>query len=455
MTDVTTGVGCELYIIATDNAETWACPPSLDTTELQTIANMPNRRERLASFFLQRYALCIARPGLRAASITISNGPYGKPYCPQVADWHYSASHSQQIAVLAMTGIPVGVDIEPVGPNAARVLGGTFGPSFASLDAHTATLLWTNIEAYLKWKGIGLVGLTDSLHVARDGVYAITEGEIGNAPLVFTDISDRLPDGMVGSLFADRAVSIRTHHPTWDVLYPVLNYNSQLALVSDIHAEHKANRDEFCNARYALNTILLVAGDLNTAVANVAPFEELFAAMPPHRSVFAAGNHDLYSRGSIKTRFDELKRLAAQHHVSMVPCQIDGVWFVPLHTWFRADFITPKPPSASELEYDAFLVGETERAIANLSVGGAPVVTISHFLPRRELLPHYHQSSRLATMCGHPQLEVWIRKLGSKLHICGHTHIAIDCTIDGVRYVQHPWGYEWETQLPKTWMYLK
>lgn len=41
---------------------------------------------------------------------------------------------------------------------------------------------------------------------------------------------------------------------------------------------------------------------------------------------------------------------------------------------------------------------------------------------------------------GSDPLERQIRELGSDVHIFGHTHIPIDMTSDGVRYVQWPLG---------------
>lgn len=47
----------------------------------------------------------------------------------------------------------------------------------------------------------------------------------------------------------------------------------------------------------------------------------------------------------------------------------------------------------------------------------------------------------LATVVGSDILESQIRRLQPNLHMFGHTHIPIDLTIEGLRYLQWPLGY--------------
>jgi hypothetical protein len=44
----------------------------------------------------------------------------------------------------------------------------------------------------------------------------------------------------------------------------------------------------------------------------------------------------------------------------------------------------------------------------------------------------------LPLVIGDERIEKIIRKLNSKIHIFGHTHLDFDSFIDGVRYIQHP-----------------
>jgi len=67
-----------------------------------------------------------------------------------------------------------------------------------------------------------------------------------------------------------------------------------------------------------------------------------------------------------------------------------------------------------------------------------PVITFSHFLPRRELLPPRKVLfvKYLPKVAGTKRLDEMLRQIGSRIHVFGHSHINWDQTISGVRYVQ-------------------
>ena len=73
---------------------------------------------------------------------------------------------------------------------------------------------------------------------------------------------------------------------------------------------------------------------------------------------------------------------------------------------------------------------------------GAFVVSLSHFVPRQELLPEKRAlwQPNLHKVSGSLPLERQLRQLMPDLHVFGHTHLNMDATIDGVRYVQWPLG---------------
>ena len=69
--------------------------------------------------------------------------------------------------------------------------------------------------------------------------------------------------------------------------------------------------------------------------------------------------------------------------------------------------------------------------------------SFSHFLPRLDLLPPRDRLlyKELGRVCCSGGLERQLRRLGSDVHVFGHTHINWDKVHNGVRYVQHPLKY--------------
>ena len=77
---------------------------------------------------------------------------------------------------------------------------------------------------------------------------------------------------------------------------------------------------------------------------------------------------------------------------------------------------------------------------------GDSVISFSHFLPRQELCPEkrFLLEPLLTKVVGSDFLERQVRRLRPHVHLFGHTHIPIDLTLDGIRYIQWPLGYSRE-----------
>ena len=74
---------------------------------------------------------------------------------------------------------------------------------------------------------------------------------------------------------------------------------------------------------------------------------------------------------------------------------------------------------------------------------GDTIISFPHYQPRLELSPEkrFLIEPNLAKVIGSDPLETQIRRLGSHIHLFGHTHIPIDMKLDGVQYIQWPLGY--------------
>jgi 4'-phosphopantetheinyl transferase len=121
---------------------------------------------------LLRYALaCRGHSG----GFRVDTGPHGKPFLPDVPDFHYSLSHSGRWAAIAWGNTPVGLDIETIAPrpHAEAIVRRRCTPAELSylLDAPEPERLqrfyrlWTAKEAYVKYLGTGLTRPLSSFSV--------------------------------------------------------------------------------------------------------------------------------------------------------------------------------------------------------------------------------------------------------------------------------------------------
>lgn len=84
----------------------------------------------------------------------------GKPYLKKFPDIHFNLSHSEEIALCAISNNPVGIDVEYLNKNIDYV---NIAKRFFSPDEIIKTkldffTLWTQKEAYLKSQGKGIAG---------------------------------------------------------------------------------------------------------------------------------------------------------------------------------------------------------------------------------------------------------------------------------------------------------
>jgi len=211
--------------------------------------------------------------------------------------------------------------------------------------------------------------------------------------------------------------------------------------------------------------------------------------------------------GDSVEKLDKVLQLCADEGVRIGPVKVGGsrassgfsrgevpLWVVPLLSWHHPSFDTEPPierwggiPSARKVVADyrrtawPSPLSSLDDSAANFIDGlndvildfpdiddaddeGATLLTFSHFLPRVELLPEkrYLSLPTLPSCVGSAFLEERLRRSRRRslseradgsgggairhLHAFGHSHLAWDLTLDGVRYVHVPLAYprEWE-----------
>jgi len=259
--------------------------------------------------------------------------------------------------------------------------------------------------------------------------------------------------------------------------------------LSDLHADYQDNLlwvENLSRSEYVRDTLLLagdVSHDRNVFAGVLAALRSRFAQV-----FFVPGNHDLWLRsrdsGDSITKHGDIIRCCESLDVRTTAgiardSENDrGVWIVPLEAWYarpgedpEESLFVPKPGEDPSLRmwvddrairWPVFESGATaaryflERNKPLLEAGGdGPVISFSHFLPRRELIfPTVEELQAMGFPLKDPQpkfnfsrvagctgLDRQIRRLGSVLHVYGHQHRNRVRQIDGVTYVSHCLGY--------------
>lgn len=227
--------------------------------------------------------------------------------------------------------------------------------------------------------------------------------------------------------------------------------------VSDLHADFRENRrrlDEISAADHQ-DDALIVAGDVAASLPILA--EALGFLRGRFREVFfVPGNHELWVRrdeGDSVEKFHAVLGTCAALGVRTRPARVGGAWVVPLFAWYHADFDVRGEAVEDELEgwtdyylcrwparverVDRFFLEMNEPHVA--AAYDAPVVSFSHFVPRPDLVPpvRWLRFKGLPRVAGSAGIDAQVRRLGAAVHVFGHTHIAVDRTVEGVRYVQN------------------
>ena len=137
----------------------------IDVPRLATAAQFRLREDRARSIgagLLLVYAVRQIHPA-HPLPLHVEADSRGKPFLPDIPDFHFNLSHSGKWAVCVSASHPVGIDIEQIGPPMDDVAQRYFSPAeCAHLDALPAAdrpaafcELWVLKESYMKATGLG------------------------------------------------------------------------------------------------------------------------------------------------------------------------------------------------------------------------------------------------------------------------------------------------------------
>jgi hypothetical protein len=162
-------------------------------------------------------------------------------------------------------------------------------------------------------------------------------------------------------------------------------------------------------------------------------------------------------------KLHHVRRLCSRLDIHTQPVKAGGCWIVPLFSWYDLDSIAAAIAEHPELEGWADFywcrwpqsVGSSvadfflQMNEPHIKAYDLPVITFSHFVPRRDLLPepNFLRFKGLYKVAICHELDKQIRRLDARAHVFGHTHIYCDRVIDGVRYVQNHLRYPRDRQI--------
>lgn len=238
--------------------------------------------------------------------------------------------------------------------------------------------------------------------------------------------------------------------------------------ISDIHVDFEENYRWFKNlSRFDYqNDILILAGD----VTDIIPlFENTLKNLRKRflEVLFIPGNHDLWvQRSNVKHSLEKLqliKTITADCGIRMEPFYLPSLSIIPLFSWYDysferpsqeifetwADYIACKwPKNYNEKSITQYFIAMNEPFITVDNTNHF-IISFSHFLPRIDVMPFYipYDKRSLYPVFGTTLLEKQIRKLGSKIHIYGHSHVNNRVTKDNILYVNNAFGYPYETRI--------
>ena len=258
--------------------------------------------------------------------------------------------------------------------------------------------------------------------------------------------------------------------------------------ISDLHVDFNVNMQwvEGLSFSEYVDGILIVAGDLSDNTEDIK--RSLYILRGKFQNVFfVPGNHDLWTVRDRPldslSKFRRILKICRELDIETEPRLVSDkstaspLWIVPLFSWYvkpeegMDSLYVPKQgedpslrmwgdnrvvvwPNSISSPSDYFL------SINEKRFGGlrqSPVISFSHFLPRGELIfatkeeranmemrTDAHPTFNFSRVAGSLGLDRQIREIGSSIHVYGHQHRNRRRSIDGVVYISHCLGYQWE-----------
>lgn len=240
--------------------------------------------------------------------------------------------------------------------------------------------------------------------------------------------------------------------------------------LSDVHIDYPENKRWLSKMSHwdYQDDWLLLAGDISDRLSLLAQcfniVQRNFAKV-----LFVPGNHDLWiKREPFATSIDKyhaVLALAQEHGLDCQQISNERLSCVAIHGWYDYSFGQPSEQlKTAWVDYRAcrWPEGYTEQTICDyfLTQNLAPianrdpkhtVITCSHFLPRIDVMPNFipHKHRIVYPVLGSIKIDAALRQHNPSIHVYGHSHVNVDTTIGGVRYLNNAFAYPQEKRIAR------
>ncbi len=260
----------------------------------------------------------------------------------------------------------------------------------------------------------------------------------------------------------------------------------RIFILSDIHIDFIENKQWLAalSGWDYKDDVLILAGDvshnLHQLQMSLMELKEKF-----RRLFFVPGNHDLWIRegeqGDSLEKMDTILEFCTGEGIGTRPERVGdkqdahAVWIVPLLSWYAPEesanalyIFKPGEDASNRMWSDNYFIQWPDHRMMEpdqvffemnrknlMQEFDRPVISISHFLPRQEMMfsrnrvtdqekiKKYdrHPAFNFSRVAGSRLIEKQIRQIKSQIHVYGHQHINRDRILEQVRYVSHCLGY--------------
>ena len=238
--------------------------------------------------------------------------------------------------------------------------------------------------------------------------------------------------------------------------------------ISDLHVDFNENYKWLRNLskNEYNNDILLLGGDISHSIKEVDStfnflkkyFKDIF---------FVPGNHDLWVKDrdfdDSMAKFDYIIEMARGYDIKVDYTKYENFSIVPLFGWYDYTFGKPTeelksiwmdynycrwPDNFNDKEITAYFL-ELNKKLPDIEENN--IITFSHFLPKIELMPSIipKEYRVIYPVLGTSFIDDQIRKIGSKIHVYGHSHVNIYEKSDGILYINNAYGYPNEKRISR------